>query len=127
MKLSANTIGALLFTAAGIALFVLMANRMPEEGDDKSAMNFGMPIFGELVSDAVEEKVSERATPEVAPKTVESTTVSMPEAEPVTAEEPKVEESTAMPSTPPAEMKTEEIPTPPLVEEPAVEGNIPAN
>ncbi len=128
MKLSPSTIGTLLFTVAGIAVFVLMAKRTPDEGAEKSAMNFGMPIPA-----VVDEKMPETTMPEVAPATTD-TTSSMPEAttpelEPSKMEETKVEETTIIPTTPETsmpesiEMKTEEMPA----DAPAVEGSMPAS
>ena len=148
MKLSANTIGAALFTVAGIALFVLMAKRMPEEGADTSAMNFGMPLSG-----VAEQKAPEPVTPEEALKTIETTTPVIsdpvaseeapvsPEVESVKAEvEAQVEDtaatmpatttsetSMAEPTAEPTEKKVEEVPAPTPVDVPAVEGSMPAN
>ena len=137
MKLSAGTIGTVLFTAAGIAVFVLMAKRPAVDG---YAMNFGMP----MQSAVVEEKMPEATAPKAAPTTETTTTTSMPEAAgtemPVTPEvepaeakvEPvKVEETTPVPATSetsmPAptdtEIKTEEMPA----DAPAVDGSTTTN
>jgi len=144
MRLSANTIGAALFTVAGIALFVLMAKRMPEEGAGTSAMNFGMPLS------EVGEKAPEPVTLEEAPKTIEATPVIsdpvepetpvMPEIEPVKAEvEAKVEDTAAtMPATTTSETseismpestetKVGEMPATTPADVPAAEGSMPAN
>ena len=98
MKLSAGTIGTLLFTAVATAAFVWMAKRPAVDG---SAMNFGMPIQSTAV---VEGKAVEDAVPvsnepnkeEVEPEKMEEAT-SAPEA---SAPEPANTDS-------PAETKTE--------------------
>jgi len=138
MKLSAGTIGTVLFTAAGIAVFVLMAKRDPE-GVDKSAMNFGMPMS----SVVVEEKAPEATTPDAIPVSPETVTTSMPEAtapempaatpevEPVKAEEtttmPATSES-SVPASTDAEAKTEELPATTMpTDAPTVDGSTPSN
>jgi hypothetical protein len=141
MKLSAGTIGTVLFTAAGIAVFVLMAKRPAVDG---SAMNFGMPIPAVVA----EKKIPEVATPEVTPAVIETTTettTSMPEATapkvPATpkVEPVKTEETTTIPAEP-AESEAsapvsldeeaikaikEEMPTTDAA--PAVDGSMPTN
>ena len=138
MKLSAGTIGTVLFTAAGIAVFVLMAKRPAVDG---SAMNFGMP----MPTVVAEEKMPEATTPEATPTTTETateTTTSAPEATttpemPATSEvEPvKTEEAMAMPATSETSMpastdtetKTEEMPAAISIDAPAVDGSTTTN
>ena len=134
MKLSASTIGIVLFTVAGIAVFVLMAKRPAVDG---SAMNFGMPVQ----SAVVEEKTPEATTPEATSITTETTTTSMPEATtpemPVTPEVEPVEagEVTSMPATletstlgsTDTEVKTEEVPVTAPSDAPAPEDGTTTN
>lgn len=136
MKLSAGTIGTVLFTAAGIAVFVLMAKRPAIDGN---AMNFGMPISPAVA----EEKMPEATTPEAASTSAETTATSMPEPEAATAEVPptaevepvKAEETTTIPATSepsmPAsedtETKAEEIPAAMPIDAPAVDGSTTTN
>ena len=133
MKLSAGTIGTVLFTAAGIAVFVLMAKRPAVDG---SAMNFGMPIS----EASVEEKMPEATMPEEAATTTtntETTTSSTSEASapnmPATPEvEPvKTEETTSevtLPSSKELEEKIEEmLKKNKPADVPSAEGTMPAN
>ncbi len=134
MKLSAGTIGTVLFTAAGIAVFVLMAKRPAVDG---SAMNFGMPIS----EASVEEKMPETTMPEEAPTTTtntETTTTSISEASapsmPATPEvEPvvKTEEATSevtLPSSKELEAKIEEmLKKNKPADVPSTDGTMPAN
>ncbi len=126
MKLSAGTIGTLLFTAVATAAFVWMAQRTPDKSVDRNAMNFGMPIRSAAV---VEDKAPVSVEPkkeEVKPEKIEETT-SAPETstpEPTNTDAPaeiKTEESApeAMPTdstespVEPETMPTTDVPTSP--------------
>ncbi len=95
MKLSAGTIGTLLFTAVAITAFVFMAKRPAVEGN---AMNFGMPIQSTAVEEKVEEKMPEATTTEPAVSGEEATTPVIPDAN--------------MPLPTDTDVKTEEMPAP---------------
>lgn len=95
MKLSAGTIGTLLFAAVAITAFVWMAKRPAVEGN---AMNFGMPMQS---TTTVEDKApvsNEPKKEEVEPEKMEETTpapeISAPESDNTDA---------------PIEIKTEEL------------------
>ncbi|MCF6190719.1 MAG: hypothetical protein L3J51_09575 [Cocleimonas sp.] len=94
MKLSAGTIGTLLFTAVATAVFVWMAKRPAVDG---SAMNFGMPMQSTAVVEGNEPVLNEPKIEEVEPEKMEEAT-SAPE------------NSTPEPTNTdvPAEIKTEE-------------------
>ena len=94
MKLSAGTIGTILFTAVATAAFVWMAKRPVVEG---SAMNFGMPM--PLATRAEDKAPAFNVPKEVAPEKMEEAT-SAPE---TSAPEPTSNADA------PAESKTEEL------------------
>jgi len=101
MKLSAGTVGTLLFTAVATAAFVWMAKRPVVEGN---AMNFGMPM---QATAAVEDKM-----PETQPATTEIPKV---EIEPEKVEEAITPEASApepVKTDTPEEIKAEEISPP---------------
>ena len=132
MKLSAGTIGTVLFTAAGIAVFVLMAKRPAVDG---GAMNFGMPL-----PSVTEGTMPETTTaPDTTPATTETTpTASTPEAtaptteaEPVKVEEVATDSATsatteeAVPAS--TDIKVENEPATMPADAPTVDGSMPAN
>jgi hypothetical protein len=133
MKLSAGTIGTVLFTVAGIAVFVLMAKRPVVDG---GAMNFGMPLSSSSVKAETMPEVT--TTPDEAPATstpeatapTESVT---PEPEPVKTEEVITESAIsatteeAMPASTDTETKVEDEPATMPASAPTTDGSMPAN
>ncbi|MEE9310621.1 MAG: hypothetical protein V3U64_06330 [Cocleimonas sp.] len=124
MKLSSATIGTLLFTAVGLAAFVLMAKRPAVDGN---AMNFGMPASSATstadskVDTAVDVKTPEAVTPKTI-ATPAATSTPSPEVPsmPKTPEAPTLpavnSEPVVAPVIPAAEpVKMDEVVTPPVV------------
>ena len=101
MKLSAGTVGTLLFTAVAIAAFVWMAKRPAVEGN---AMIFGMPA--QSTTAKAEEKAPEVTAPEAE---------SAPEA-PVAPEAPAAPEVKEQAEPEKAEIATPSAPIPPVNE-----------
>jgi type IV secretory pathway VirB10-like protein len=112
MKLSNNSIGALIFTALAIAVFVLMVIRPPTEGN---AMNFGVPINPETATNTNAPVPETPVMPNIESNTEELTT-------PAKAEEMDSESAPAEPTETPAdESAPVAAPNPETVTEPVPE------